>query len=135
METKITFKQSIQAGLWAAVTAVVINVILFIIFHAAGVITDNIFIAPNMPLTVIPVIFSSVIPTLLASMVFFLFEKFSKQGFKIFTIISLVLLVLSFLNPFLKIPNVTIAYAIVLNVMHVVVVLALFYFIKKAKKS
>ncbi len=134
METKINFKQSMQAGLLAALSAVVINVILFYLFHAAGVITDQIFIAPNMPLTVIPVIISSVIPTLLASMVFFLFEKFSKQGFKIFAISSLVLLALSFLNPFLKIPNVTTAYAIVLNVMHVVVVLALFYFIKRAKK-
>ncbi|MFN5148618.1 MAG: DUF6069 family protein, partial [Flavobacteriia bacterium] len=53
---------------------------------------------------------------------------------KIFSIISIVLLILSFANPFMGIPNVTIGYGIVLNVMHVVVAFSLLFFLKRAKK-
>lgn len=134
MNTKLTFKQSILAGLTAAGVAVVINAILFFILHAAGIITDDIFIQPNQPMTIVPIIMSSIIPTLIGSMVFFLFEKYSSNGFKIFSIVAIVLLVLSFMNPFMGIPNVTIGYGIALNVMHVVVAASLLYFIRKAKQ-
>ncbi|NBQ48907.1 MAG: hypothetical protein EBU33_10725, partial [Sphingobacteriia bacterium] len=70
-----------------------------------------------------------------ASLVFFLLEKFTKNGFKVFRIIALVLVVLSFINPFMGIPNVTVAYAVVLNLMHVVVAGAVLYFIGKAVKK
>jgi len=75
MNAKLNFTQSIKAGAFAALTAAVINAILFFIFHAAGILVDTIFIQPETPLTVGPVLFSSIIPTLLASIVFFLFEK------------------------------------------------------------
>ncbi len=135
MNNKLNFKQTILAGLMAAVAAAIINVILFFIFHAVGILSDTIFIQPNTPLNVVPIIISSLVPTLIASMVFFLFEKFTKNGFKIFTIVSIILMVLSFLNPFLGIPGITIGYALVLDVMHIVVVAALLYFINRAKKS
>ena len=131
MTNKLSFKQSVLAGMWAAITASVINAILFFIYHAAGVITDAIFVQPGNPLSVINVIIFSIIPTLIASMVFFLFEKYTEKGFKMFTIVSIVLLILSFLNPFLGIPGVPVAYALALCTMHVVVVVLLLYFIKK----
>lgn len=133
MNTKLNFKQSIIAGAKAAGVSVVINAVLFFIFKALGVFTDDIFLQPGMPLTVVPVIFSSVFPTLVAACVFFLLEKFTNNGFKIFSIVAIVLLLLSFLNPFMAIPGVTVAYGIALNLMHVVVALALLYFIKNAK--
>jgi hypothetical protein len=43
------------------------------------------------------------------------------------------IVLLSFINPFVAIPHITVAYGIALNLMHVVVALALLYFIKKAK--
>jgi len=135
METKLSFKQSITAGLMAAGVAVVLNAILFYILHAAGVFVDTIFLQPNQPLTIVPIIISSIAPTLIASMVFFLIEKYSNNGFKIFRIVSIVLLLLSFVNPFIGIPNVTTAFAIGLNVMHITVVGALFFFIGKAVKQ
>jgi len=134
MKTKINFKQSIIAGLWAAITAVIINVILFLIFHAAGIITDSVFIKPGKPMDAIQIIIASVIPVLIASIVFFLIEKYTKNGFKIFTIVSIILLVLSFLDPFMAITGITTGYALALNLMHIVVVLALLYFIRKANK-
>jgi hypothetical protein len=137
METKVNFKQSLVAGILAAGVATIANAILFYVFHGLGVIVDTIFIQPNQPMTIVPIIISSIVPTIIASLVFFLLEKFTQNGFKIFKIVSIILLGLSFLNPFLGIQGVTIGYAIVLNVMHVTIVGALFYFIgnKTAKNS
>jgi hypothetical protein len=134
MNTKLSFKQIIIAGAIAAGVAVVINAILFFIFHAAGVLTDDIMVQPNQPLNVVAIIMSSIIPTLIGACIFFLFEKFGKNGFKTFSIVAIILLVLSFGNPFFGIPNVTIAYGVVLDIMHIVVALSLLYFIKRAKK-
>lgn len=132
MTTKLNFKQAFMAGLMAAGVATVLNAILFFIFHSAGIIADTIFIQPNQPMTIVPIIISSIVPTLLATLVFFLLEKITKNGFKIFRIIALILMVLSFLNPFMGIQGVTMGYAIALNIMHIVVVGALLYFIGKS---
>lgn len=124
-----------MAGLMAAGLATTVNAILFFIFKAAGIIVDTVFIQPNQPMTIVAIIISSIVPTLIATLVFFLLEKYTKNGFKIFRIIALVLMVLSFMNPFMGIQGVTVSYAIVLNVMHVVVVGALLYFIGKSVKK
>ena len=135
MKSKLNFTQSITAGAIAGGVAAVINAVLFFIFHGAGVLTDDIFVQPNQPLTVVPVIISSILPSIIGSIVFFLIEKFTNNGFGIFKIVSIVLLVLSFGNPFFGIPEVTTAYAVVLDVMHVVVAVSLLYFINKSVKA
>ena len=99
-----------------------------------SVLTDDIMVQPNQPLNVVAIIMSSIIPTLIGACIFFLFEKFGKNGFKTFSIVAIILLVLSFGNPFFGIPHVTIAYGVILDVMHIVVALSLLYFIKRAKK-
>jgi Family of unknown function (DUF6069) len=135
MNSKLSFKQIITAGAIAGLCSMVINALLFLTFHAAGVLSDTILMQPGQPLTIVPIIMASILPSLIGASIFFLFEKYSANGFKIFSIISLILLVLSFVNPFMGIPGVTIGYGIVLNVMHVVVALSLLYFIKRAKKQ
>lgn len=135
MTTKLNFKQAFTAGLMAAGIATVVNAILFLVFHSAGIIVDTIFIQPNQPMTIVPIIISSIVPTLIATLVFFLLEKFTKNGFKIFRIVAIILLVLSFVNPFMGIQGVTVGYAIVLNLMHVIVVGALLYFIGNSVKK
>jgi len=134
MTTKLTFVQSITAGAIASGVSVVINGILFLIFHSTGILTDDIFIQPDTPITIVPIIISSIIPTLIGASVFFLLEKYTQNGFKIFTILSVVLVGLSFINPFM-LPKVTMGYAIALNVMHLVVAGALWYFISTKKKQ
>ena len=134
MTTKLNIKQSLFAGLLAGITAAVINAVLFFIFHGAGVIDDTIYPQPNQPMTVMPVIMASIIPAIIASLVFFLLEKFTNNGFKIFAIVSLVLMLLSLYSPFGVIPGVTTGYALVLCVMHIVVPLSLLYFIYRAKQ-
>jgi hypothetical protein len=135
MKNKLTFKQVIMAGLTAAGFSAVINALLFFIFHAAGLITDDIFVQPNQPMTVGPVILVSIVPALIASLVFFLFEQYTQNGFRIFSIVTIILMLLSLAGPFTGIPNATIKYALSLSVMHFVVPLSLLYFISRSKKS
>jgi len=135
MTSKLNLKQSLIAGLLAGITSAVINGILFLIFHGAGVISDNIYPQPNQPMTIMPVIMGSVVPAIIGSLVFFLLEKFTNNGFKIFSIVAIVLMVLSLYSPFTVIPGVTIGYSLVLCVMHIVVALTLLYFIRRAKQA
>jgi hypothetical protein len=124
-----------MAGSTAAAVSAIINVILFFLFRGMGWITDDIFVQPNQPLTVVPVIISSIVPTLIASIVFFLFEKYTQNGFRIFSNVSIILMLLSLVMPFKGIPDVTTRYALALEPMHFVVPLVLLYFINRSKKT
>jgi hypothetical protein len=135
MTKKVSFKNAFLAGLMAAGTAAAVNAILFFIFHAAGLITDDIEIQPGQHMTVVPVLLSSIMPTLIACIVFWVIERLTKRGIMIFTIVSIVLLLLSFSNPFVMIPNVTIGYGVALNVLHVVVVASLLFYLRRAVKK
>lgn len=135
MKNKVSFGSAVKAGLFAGLTATAINVILFFIFHATGVISDTIFIQPGQPMTVVPIIMSSLIPSVIASLVFFLFEKFTKNGYRIFMIVSIVLMLVTFINPFVGIPGVTTGYALVLDLMHVFVVVPVLFFISREVKK
>lgn len=132
---KVNLQQSITAGAIAGGVAAVINAVLFFIFHSLGVLTDDIFVQPNQSLTVVPVIVSSILPSIIGSIVFFLIEKFTNNGFGIFRIVSIVLLILSLVSPFMQIPNVTTGFAIVLDVMHVVVAFSVLYFINRSVQA
>jgi hypothetical protein len=134
MNVKLNFKQIILAGASAAGVSVVFNALLFLVFHSLGVLSDTVFVQPNEPLTIVAVIISSVFPTLLGACVFFLFEKYTNNGFKLFSIIAIVLMLLSLISPFTAIKDMPVSYGIVLDVMHVIVALSLLYFIKRAKK-
>ena len=135
MTAKLNVKQCLMAGLYAGAAAAIINAILFLIFHGAGVISDTIFPQPNQPLTIVPVIMASIIPLLIGSLIFFLFEKFTKNGLTIFTVAALLLMMLSLYSPFAVIPGVTTGYALVLCAMHIVPALALLFFLRREKAA
>jgi hypothetical protein len=135
MQTKLNFKQVITAGLLAGGVSAILNAILFYTFHTANVLVDSIQIQPNTPLTIVPIIISSILPSLIGSIVFYFIQKYTSNGFKIFRIVSIVLVALSLISPFTNIPNVTFGYAMALNVMHIVVAADLLYFIGKKIKA
>jgi hypothetical protein len=122
-----------MAGLKAAGAATLINAILFLATKSAGIITDDIYVQPDQPLTIMPVMLGSIFPALIGSLVFFIMEKFSAKGFANFRILSIVLLIISFASPFMGIKGVTTGYALVLCLMHAAVAIPLLYFIGKAK--
>ncbi|MDI1232721.1 MAG: DUF6069 family protein [bacterium] len=134
MQTKLTLGQSLKAGLFTAIAAALTNAIIFFIFKSIGIFTDSIFIDKDTNLTIVPVLISSILPTMIAAFVFFLFEKYSNKGYRNFSILSIVLVILSLFSPF-SIPNVTLGFAFGLDLMHLVIVIYLLYFIKKAKTS
>ena len=132
---KLSFKAIFVTGLKAGIVSIVINAILFYVFHAAGVLTDDIMIQPGQPLTVLPVLISSLVPSLIGACIYFLFEKFSKNGWRNFRILALILFVLTLANPFMGIHGVTMGYATVLDLMHVVVAGSLMYFLNSIQKK
>lgn len=132
MKTKLTFKQSITAGIMAGMTAAILNGILFFALHAAGLFTDDVFIQPGQPLTVVPVIMASIIPLLVGATLFYLLERYTNKGWMIFSIIAILFTLFSMSGPFTGIPGVTIPYALALCVMHLVAFASIMYFIKRA---
>ena len=135
MTDKLSFNTIFMTGLKAGIVSIVINAILFYVFHAAGVLTDDIMIQPGQPLTVLPVLISSLVPSLIGACIYFLFEKFSKNGWRNFRILALILFVLTLANPFMGIPGVTMGYATVLDLMHVLVAGSLMYFLNSIQKK
>ncbi len=133
MNNKLTLKQSLLAGLFAGLAAAVINAVLFLIFRGTGVITDSIYVKPKEPLTIVPVIMASIVPLVIGSFLFYLVERFTASGLKIFTVVALVLTAISLISPFTVIPGVTTGYALVLCLMHIVAALSLLYFLRRAK--
>jgi hypothetical protein len=120
--TKIASTRLLTVAPLAALAAVAVNAILFFIGKGTGLLSDSVLIQPaNQPLSLIPVIISSILPTLLAGAVLALLNRFVSAPLRIFNIIAVVLLVLSFISPFASIPNVPIGMGVWLNVMHVVV--------------
>ena len=135
MTEKLKFNAIFMMGLKAGAASIILNAILFYAFHAAGVLTDDIMIQPGQPLTIVPVLMSSLVPSLIGACVYFLFDKFSKNGWRNFRILALVLFVVTLANPFMGIPGVTTGYAVVLDLMHAVVAGSLVYFLSKLQSQ
>lgn len=131
MTEKLKFNSIFMAGLKAGVVSIALNAILFYAFHAAGVLSDAIKINEDHSLTIGPVVMASLVPSIIGACVFFLFEKFSNNGWRNFRILALVLFVITLANPFMGIPGVTVGFAVVLDLMHVVVAGSLIYFLGK----
>lgn len=130
-ETKTSFGKIILFSLAAGLISTVINLILFFIGKAAGFFPDTVLIPnQNAPLNFVNFIISSIVPSLVAGLVMGLIYKFAKKPKKVFNIISIVLVLLSFINPFF-IPGAPIMMAVMLNLMHIVVAGNLMYIFNK----
>jgi hypothetical protein len=119
---KIAAKKLLWVAPLAGVIAAGINSILFLIGSAIGLMDASVLV-PGMdtPITIVPVIMSSIIPSLIAGLVLGVMNYFLNKPFKVFRIVALILLILSFANPFMGIPGIPLGMGIWLNVMHVVV--------------
>ncbi|MFN5007732.1 MAG: DUF6069 family protein [Ignavibacteria bacterium] len=128
--SSITLKSSLIKGLIAGIPSAIINSMLFFAFKNLGAINDIVMIQGG-PLGVSQVIFSSIVFSLVAGFVYFIISIFAREAFRIFQRIAWLLLLISFLNPFLFIPDVPVGFAISLNIMHIVVAAAVIYVMKK----
>ncbi len=125
---KIAAKKLLWVAPLAGAIAAAINSVLFLIGSAIGLMDASVLV-PGMdtPITIVPVIMSSIIPSLIAGLVLGVMNYFLNKPFKVFRIVALVLLILTFANPFMGIPGIPLGMGIWLNVMHVVVAGAVVY--------
>lgn len=102
--------------------AALLNAVLFFIGASMGAVPATVRIpdANGQPLTLVPVLISSVMPALVAGLVLFLLIRFTKKPLRIFNSVAAVVLLLSFASPF-TIPNITTGMIVLLELMHVVV--------------
>lgn len=131
----ITFPGALKAGFLSGLSAAILNSALFFAFRHWGIFHDRIFIQPNTPLTLIPVVVASLLPSLVAGIVCYLWIKAFSQTMASFKIVCWVLLFLSFANPFLAIEHVPGLFAFGLDLMHIPVVLFLFFFLDRENQG
>jgi hypothetical protein len=100
--------------------SVVGNVILYLTASALGAMPESV-VLPNAgePITLVPVVLSSIVPLIIASLLYWLLVRFTKKPDLIFCIISGVILVLWAFTPF-SIPNAPFNMILTLELMHVV---------------
>lgn len=131
---KTSFGKIMLYSLFAGLTSVVINEILFFIGKAMGAFPETVMVPnQNQPFNALPFIFSSIIPSLVAGLVMGLINHIAKAPKKIFNIIAIVLVLLSLYSPF-TIPMAPMSMIIVLNIMHLVVAGNLIYFYNRIIK-
>lgn len=108
-----------QAAGIAIVGAIVVNVILYLIFAALDLIPEDVEVMNGQGVTVVPVIFSTFTGVLGGSIVFAVLSRIVANPVRVFQIIALVVLVLSFAQPVVVIQDAPIKMIIALNVLHV----------------
>jgi MFS family permease len=111
------------ASLLAGLGATVANVVVYFIAAAAGAIPQTVLV-PTInnqpaPLTVLPVIINSFVPAIAAGVLLALLNRFVRRPVRLFRIIAVVLLLVSFANP-LTIPGAPLMMIIALDLMHIV---------------
>lgn len=119
-------------GLIAIVAATVVNAVLYFISAALGWMPQTVLSPAGLPITVVPVVVSTVIALVLATIVYSLLNRFTSNPNRWFTIIAVVVLVVSAVSP-LGLPGAPTMMIVMLEVMHVVAAVAAVYFLRKSQ--
>lgn len=115
-EGRVTCSRLLWVGLLAAMVAAAANSLV----RAISVILFD--IPPDFqPLTLGPVVISSVVGALGATVVFAVVVRFARRPIRLFRTVAVVVLLLSFLNPILALPEAGLQTILTLEFMHVVV--------------
>jgi hypothetical protein len=128
-------KDILTYGSYSAFTATGINLVLFFLFMLTHVID------PNHSLTVgeqqrnvgiLPVLIASIVTTYIAAFAWWIFVKMFKNPWRIYRVIAIILLLLSFLLPLKYSDQIPLGMMIALDLMHTVVVGCIFYFFPRS---
>ena len=87
----------LKNGLLAGIIAGTLNVVIYFIAKQMSWVSNSVLLPGGKPLTLLPIIFSSVIPSILAAVTLFALDRMSDNPISIFTIIGIVILLLSFI--------------------------------------
>ncbi len=99
--TRVVYSRLWWVTLLTIAAAVAANVLLFFIGRAVGAFPEDYLVpASGMPFTVAPFILLTTVSVLAGCLVFALLGLFSRHPVRLYTIIGIVVLVLSFSTPF-----------------------------------
>lgn len=119
-------------GLIAIVAAAVVNGVLYFIGAALGWIPDTVLTPMGIPVTIVPVVASTVVALVVATIVYSILNRFTGNPNRWFTIIAVIVLLLSAVSP-LSLPGAPVMMIVVLEVMHLVAGLAAIYFLRQSQ--
>lgn len=106
----------------SAALAMLLNLVLFKLLLNFDLISENILIPSEgniqQPIGINEVIWASITPMILGGVLYLAFLRFTNNPRWIYWTTVLLILVLSFINPFM-IPGIPITYAISLNILHI----------------
>jgi hypothetical protein len=115
----VAFKRLLWAAPLAAIAAAVANAGVYFVASVLGAMPQDFVIQGSGPITLAPVVFSSLIGAAGAAMVFTAIALLSRRPIRTFRIVAAVVLVLSFATP-LTIPGSPPLMILTLELMHVV---------------
>ena len=118
---KASGKKLLRIAPLAGLAAAGINASLYLLGTALGTMDPTVQVGPDQSITLLPVMLSSFVPALVAGLVLAGLNLFLARPFRVFNILALVILLVSFTNPYLMIENVPPLMGLWLNLMHVVV--------------
>lgn len=122
---KINTSSLLKVAPLAALASAAINAVLYFIGDSAGLMDKTVGIpGPNgsiQPITLFPVILSTIIPTLIAAGVLALINRFAANPLRIYGMVTIVVFLVTLANPFLAMPNLPLNMGIWLDLMHAVV--------------
>jgi hypothetical protein len=132
MKDSVSFSTTMKASLFAAITAAVLNTIVFFALSGMNVISSEYVVNDlNKPVTISHVIPASIFPLLMAGILYWLLDRYTEKAFATFTILAVILLLASVVNPFLLINDIPLRMAMGLYVMHLVNFGAVVFFLRR----
>lgn len=115
----VAFKRLLWATPLAAVAAAVGNAVVYFVASALGAMPQDFVVQGSGPITLAPVVLSSLIGAAGAAVIFAVVVLLSRHPIWTFRIVAVVALVLSFVTP-LTIPGAPLSLILTLELMHVV---------------
>jgi hypothetical protein len=116
---QVAFKRLLWAGPLAAISAAVANAVVYFVAFALGAMPRDFVVQGSGPITLAPVVFSSLIGAAGATLVFAVLALLTRRPIRTFRVVAVVVLVLSFATP-LTIPGAALPMILTLELMHVV---------------
>ena len=123
------------SGILAAIVSAVVNILLFFVGAAIGAFPSDLLI-PSIggtaaPMTVVPVALMSVLPILVATLVYTVLSRFTDNPNRWFNILAAIVFIAMLVTPF-TIPGAPTVTIILLEIMHVVTAVAAVYCLNRA---
>jgi hypothetical protein len=133
--SKINTASLLKAAPIAALIAAAANAVLYFVGNSTGLMDPAVGVprpdGGSDPITLTPVLISSVLPVFVAAGLLALLNRFSAQPLRVFGIIALAFLIFSLSGPFMTLPAAPLGMQVWLCLMHVVVAAAVWYAFKR----